>query len=219
MWRTTLATLGAIALAGSAAGSTVSLIWTGAAGGAILGLGTSVVDVSLAFGAVTLTLDVILNADAAGISSGTLDLRFDQDGFDELDLLSWSEFSWANSKATASLVQATPGIEQVQESQYSGAEGQAFGFEGFTLGQGPANVTLTFARVVFFTSVIKANADGLDVFATGRDIRDNAGLPVTLVTEAAAVNGDQVPEPSTLALLGLGLLGIAAASGRRVSEN
>jgi hypothetical protein len=163
---TIAAALVALAIHSGASASTVNLRWTGASDPGVLGLGSSIVDVSGAAGPVLLTLDLVFGADAAGISAYGLDLEFDTDGANELDLVSFQELSWANAKATRTLEQITPGIHSTQESETGGPEGQAFGFEAFTLGLGATSVTLTFARLVFLTDPLRAANDGADVFST-----------------------------------------------------
>jgi hypothetical protein len=212
-----VAALGALVIHGGASASTVSLVWTGASDPAVVGIGTSVADVSGAAGPVLLTLDVMIGADAAGLSSAGLDLEFDTDGANELDLVSWSELSWANAKASRTLEQLSPGIVRTQESGPGGPEGQAFGFETFTLGSGPANLTFAFARIVFSTHPLRASTDGDDIFSTNeRDpsatvFFNNLGQLIATGPLSASV----IPEPGTVALVGAGLLGLAAAMRRR----
>jgi hypothetical protein len=218
-----VAVLTALAFSSAVSATTVQLQWTGASDAAVVGVGTSVVDVSLAPGPVLLTLDVLIGIDANGLSSAGMDLEFDTDGANELDLVSYSEFTWANAKATRNLGNLSPGIARTQEST-NAEEGQAFGFETFTLGLGAQSITLTFARVVFSTEATRAIADGSDIFATNeRDpsatvFFDNNGLAIQipLAGLTAAVNGlGVIPEPGTIGLLGLGLVSLAVASRRR----
>ena len=215
-----VAVLTALAFGGAASASTVQLRWTGASAPGVVGLGTSVADVSGVVGPVHLTLDILVGADAAGISAGGVDLEFDTDLLNELDLVSFTELTWGNAKATRTLTQLSPGIARTLESD-SNHEGQAFGFEAFTLGTGASNVTFTFARLVFSTSALRAFNDGNDIFSTNeRDplataFFDNGGLQVQIPTLGAAVNGLAIPEPGTFGLLGLGLVSLAAASRRR----
>lgn len=76
---------------------TVSFVWRGGVSAApISGLGTNQVVVSNADPA-TLTLDIEIGVGAAEVlSAASVDLEFDTDGGNELDIQSWSEFSWAD---------------------------------------------------------------------------------------------------------------------------
>jgi hypothetical protein len=205
----------------SASASTVNLIWTGTSDPAnTTGIGTSTVGVNGS--GVILTLDLLIGIDELGLSSAGLDLEFDVGLDNELDIVSFSEQSWANAKATRTLTQLSPGLSGTQESSAS-EEGQLFGFETFTLGLGAQSITLTFARMVFVTTP-NVSSDSLDLFATNeRDpsatvFFDNNGLAVSFsnitdITQiAAAVN---LPEPQSVALLALAVGTLVAAGWRR----
>lgn len=215
---TVVAALVALAIHGGASASTVNLRWTGASDPGVLGIGTNIVDVSGAAGPVLLTLDLVIGADAAGIGAYGLDLEFDTDGANELDLVSSQTLSWGNAKATRTLKPLAPGLLSSQESELGGPEGQAFGFDGFTLGQGPTLLTLTFARLIFQTHVLRVANDGADIFSTNeRDpiataFFDNLNRPIQTAPLFASV----IPEPGTIALLGAGLIGLAVGTRRRV---
>lgn len=218
---TFVAVLTALAFTSAVSATTVNLRWTGSSQ-AVLGLGTNVVDVSGAVGPVTLTLDVVIGVDAAGLGAAGLDLEFDTDGLNELDKLSSQEISWGNAKATRTLKPLAAGLASSQESQDVGPEGQLFGFDLFSLGTGASNVTITFARVVFQTSALRAATDGSDIFSTNeRDplatvFFNNANNQIAVAQLGASVNGlNPVPEPGTIGLLGLGLASLAVASRRR----
>ncbi len=219
-----VAVLTALAFSSAVSASTVTFLWVGSSQ-PVAGIGTSTADVSGAVGPVTLTLDVVVGADANGVSSFGLDIEFDTDGDNELDLLSYAEITWQNAKATRNLVPIAPGLNSTQESQTGGPEGQAFGFDLFTLGSGPNNITLTFARVVFVTDPTRASTaaydPGDDIFSTNE--RDpsasaafsNAGAPIPFQAGARVIGLNPVPEPGTIGLLGLGLASLAVASRRR----
>ncbi len=215
-----VAGLSALAFSSAVSATTVSLRWTGSSNGAVLGLGTNAVDLTDASGPVTLTLDVIIGVDAAGLSAAGLDLEFDTDGLNELDKISSVELSWGNAKATRTLKPLGPGLATSQESESGAAEGQLFGFDLFTLGTGAASVTITFARMVFATDTLRALTDGADIFSTNeRDplataFFNNASQQLAIAPVNAAVNW-VLPEPGTFGLLGIGLASLAVASRRR----
>lgn len=208
-------------VATSASAGTVSMIWANGAGGVVSGIGTTSVEVSTTAVA-TLSLDVVLDIDTPNFTAGGIDIEFDTDLGNELNILSFTELGWTNAKASRSLLQITQGVVSSQEST-GGAEGQVFGLEAFTLGSGPQNTTLTFARIVFTTNPANVSTDGFDVFETSE--RDNSlfvqsdgpGLVIELALPGPlAVNGGAppFPEPGTLGLVGLGF-GLLVAAGRR----
>lgn len=198
--------------------TTVSFVWTGASSaGPVAGLGTSTVFVS-GIDPTTLTLEIHFDIDGDGLDAAEADVEFDRgpDFEDELHILSFSELDWTNGKKRMSHL--TPGISRSQESTGS-AEGQLFGFEGvvFPVFTGPRNVTLAFARMVFVTNPLNVATDGDDLFTTNeRDPFattwcDNGGI---CSTDQSLIQArvDLIPEPTTLALLGLGLLALATSS-------
>jgi hypothetical protein len=202
--------------ASSASATTVQLLWTGSSDVAnTTGLGTSTVGV--AGPGVTLTLDLVFGIDANGLSAYGLDIEFDREPNlgNELDIVSFQEFTWANAKGTRNLTTLTNGISRTQESNGS-VEGQLFGFEAFTLGSGPNNLTLTFARMVFVTNTVQT--DGLDLFSANESdpfatiFFDNVGNVIPISTFSATVN---LPEPHSIALLALAIGTLTAAGWKR----
>jgi hypothetical protein len=193
----------------------VNLLWTGASDPSATGLGTSNVSVSGA--GVTLTLDLVFGIDANGLSAYGMDIDFDSDGNNELDIVSFSQLSWANAKGTRSLIPLTAGLGGTQESQSGGPEGQLFGFTAFTLGSGPESITLSFARMVFVTTPA-VTADGFDIFAVNeRDplatvFFDNPGNQILMPLPRASVH--LIPEPASALLLGAGLAALGTAARR-----
>ncbi len=202
--------------AGSVSATTVNLIWTAASDPSATGIGTNAVQVSGA--GVTLTLDYVVGIDANGVSSFGLDIEFDTDGGNELNILGFSEITWANAKANRNLVPIAQGLTKSVESGSAGPEGQLFGFDLFTLGLGPNNLTLAFARMVFVTTANTAT-DGLDIFATNeRDptataLFDNNSANIAFALPSASVG--LLPEPHGIAMLGLAIGTLAAAGWRR----
>lgn len=202
--------------ASSASATTVNLLWTASSDAGATGIGTSTIGLSTANPGVLLTLDLVIGIDAAGLSAYGLDVEFDTDLDNELDIVSFQELSWENAKATRTLGNITVGIVGSQESTAS-VEGQVFGFEAFTLGTGAANLTLTFARMVFVTTGA-VNSDGLDLFSSNeRDpfataFIDNAGIQLNIPAFGATVN---LPEPQSVALLVLAIGTLTAAGWKR----
>lgn len=205
----------------SASASTVSLRWVGSSDASATGLGTNAILVP-AGGGTTLTLDLVIGADALGLSAFGLDLEFDvgTEFDDELEILSFQEFSWANAKAARTLEQFNIGITRTQESGALGPEGQLFGFEAFTIGSGPISATLSFARIVFRTNPSVAT-DSLDIFATNeRDafataFFDNAGNQITFDLNDLRASVGVLPEPQSVAMLALAVGTLVAAGWRR----
>jgi len=201
----------------SAAGATsVNLIWLNSAGGAITEVSGG--SITLEESAVaTLTLDVQLDVDSRGAAAVFLTIDFDTDLENELNVLSWSEISWSLSNTKGVVVRTlTPisaGIDSTIESSGSQA-GSVFVFDGTSLGPGPFNTTLTFARLVFVTSFARAPVDGDDIFAFGVFGGNEGGSTIGDVTfNGASVNG--IPEPGTVTLLGLGVSAFALSARRR----
>lgn len=211
-----------LAPAWGASATTVSFVWTGASSaGPVAGLGTSSVSVSGTDPA-TLTLEIQVNVDARGLQAISADLVFDTGpGFDdELNLIDAAEIPYSSPKATLPLLR--PGLARSQES--SGAvEGQVFGLEVFSFGNGPRNVTLTFARILFATKPPHVASDGDDVFTSA----DRDPLVTAFIDNPRAVHVfslqarvNLIPEPASAALLGLGLTALAAAArGERRSPS
>jgi hypothetical protein len=183
-----LGLLGALLLASSASATAiVEVIWeeTGAAeAGALNGL--------------PLTAQIFVTADAAGISSYGISLRFDDD----------------------IVLAATPPEEQLptgfQFNLSAGVGGTnadtVLTFEAATFGNGPVNERFLIGVVHFIANDVKD--DGIDaiagLFNTGiDDVFDNAGASAGVEFIGAQV----VPEPGTLLLLAAGLSGLVA--GRR----
>lgn len=203
----------------SASASTVNLIWVAASDGAATGIGTSTVTT---VAGTTLTLDLVIGVDAAGLGAFGADFEFDIGSeFDnELNIVRAQELSWGNAKATRTLKPLGPGLASSLESDTGGPEGQLFGFDLFSLGTGASNLTLSFARMVFVTTANVAT-DGLDLFATlerdplGTVFFDNSNnqIPINIAAITASVN--LLPEPQSVAMLTLAVGMLTAAGWRR----
>jgi hypothetical protein len=159
----------------------------------------------------TLTAEIRVTADAAGISSYGVSVDFDIDLGDELDLISASEllppgFAFNLSAGVGGTTESTPAVAGAVET-----------FEAATFAAGPVSTTFTAGTLAL---VVTANVatDGLDLvpfLLFGVDgIFDNAGLDAS---DAATFVGASVnvPEPGTALSVGASLLAIAIAGRRR----
>jgi len=224
-----------------ASATSVNLIWTGTNGtpGAINSVNGNSVTINPS-GVATLTLDIQLVVDSRGVSSAFLTFDFDTDLDNEINLLSYSELSWSNGTGTRNLSPITPGIGIPCQDQYyqppgfpppdpiflgcfgptssesttNGVAGLIFEFEGTTIGNGPKNTTLTFARLVFTTNHGLVNSNQInDIFSRGL-IGGNAGGSIISDAVFGTASVNAIPEPGTVLLLGLGV-GTLALAGRR----
>jgi hypothetical protein len=217
-----------LGLGSEASATSVNLRWLAgsASSGSITGIGTS--SVTLAPSAVaTLTLDMRIVVDSAGLSSAFLSLDFDTDLLNELDFVSFEELSWTGvmmtTMATPTLQPFAIGLQGSQES--TGAQiGYLYTFDQATISTTsdccPVSTTLAFARVVFTTNHVQNGDDGPDIFSglfnIGVDgIFNQAGGNIGGTTTYGTARVNQIPEPSTLGLLGLGLSALVVAGRRR----
>jgi hypothetical protein len=216
---------------GSAANATsVNLRWSGGSTslGAITGLGTS--SVTIAPSAVaTLTLDIRINVDSQGLSAAFLSLEFDTDLRNELNIVSFSEISWTgvmmSTMDTPTLTPLQSGLLTTQESTGK-QKGLLYTFDLTTVSTAsdccPKSTTLAFGRVVFTKNhqTFLPGDDGADIFSglfnIGVDsIFNQAGGNIGPTTTFGTARVNQIPEPSTLGLLGLGLSALVVAGRRR----
>ena len=198
-----------LGISSGASASSVDLVWSGTAGGiaAVSGNSVTVSGSSVA----TLTLEVTLTSDSRGVSAAFADFNFDTDFGNEVNIVSFTEISWSNTSGLRTLTPLGVGISSSQESTGT-QKGTVFGLEGTSGGLGAKNTTLTFARLVFSTTVNVTN-DGNDIFSQGLLGGDGTGVTIFDATfGGASVN--IVPEPGTLALLVLSVGGLVLA-GRR----
>jgi hypothetical protein len=226
----------------SAAG-TITLVWGACGGGAggCLGVGTNTLTVNPA-GGQTLRLDIFLQHDeVTGLNAHTFSLNFDTDGLNELNLGPMATVEWAGTDThpSPSLSEVygpfTGGVEGSVESGTISPTGRINSFDSgtvlstnlpatgvaYTVGTFTATAPASYrvAQAFFTVNAGGAWTDGADVFSGEfnglADISTN-GLNqiITLNFDTASVNGQVIPEPGTVSLLGLGLVGLVLA-GRR----
>ena len=192
--------------------SSLGYIWIGTTGAGALG--SSEIAVS-ATEPETLTVDLVLDVDAFGMSGLGVSAVFDTDLGDELNLLSIETPRWSNSASNRSWTGL--GYDSSQESD-STAEGQIHDLFGLSFTRGPLNVTLTFARFVFATNPQRIAADGSDIFVIGRpgSFAESYGrmLRVGESFTSATASVNLIPEPAPLALLALGIATLSLACRR-----
>ncbi len=200
----------------------LAIVGTAAGGAGIFSSTASSVTLNVS-GSATLTVDVQVDIDSRGLAGLFMSLKFDTDGENEVNVVSFTELSWAfvnmMGATTSELGQLTTGINSTQESA-AAVEGQLYTFEGQSLGTGPANTTLTFARVVFSTNSANVATDGDDIFSgtffPGEVVGCNSpGCDITSSVSFGGIAVNLVPEPGTISLLGLGIGALVLAGGRR----
>lgn len=217
-----------LGVSSTASATSVNLRWVSgsASSGSITGLGTS--SVTLAPSAVaTLTLDIRIAVDSAGLSSAFLSLEFDNDLLNELNIVSFAEIDWTGvMMTTMALPQLTPlaiGLTPTRESTGL-VGGQLYTFDLTTTSTAadccPVSTTIAFGRVVFTTNHVQNGDDGADIFSgifnIGVDAMFNQnGGNIAGTTTFGTARVNQIPEPSTLGLLGLGLSALVVAGRRR----
>jgi len=159
-----------------------------------------------------LTLELWLDTDSRGAAGVSINVFFDDDLVNELNLISQENITWSQGMKTLGPVSGINGVTSSQESTTAGVRGELKGWSHGTLGTGPFSTTLTFARIVFQTTA-NVITDGEDIFTEGLIGGNASGSTIF----DAAYNGASVnllPEPGAVSLLVLSIGGLVIA-GRR----
>lgn len=189
-----VASLGLWSINSLAAG--VSFVWS-----STTGTGTTGGNTIAAAAGDQLTLNVMLDADAVGISSYGVSLSFDGDLGDELDIVSVNELLPADFAFHLS-----QGVDGATESTTT-TVGAIGSFEGGTFASGAVSKSVLIGQVVFAVTGTVAT-DGADVFAMLRPgfdgVFDSLGddLSGAVLLGQASVNAP-VPVPPALGLFAL----------------
>ena len=203
------------------AGATIDLVWRCPNVGIGVGCGTSTLlfEPSLAVSN-TVTLDVFLLADET-MSIASISLEFDGDGVNELNAL--SVFGWGGFKIQAGAAFGPLGsLGIITESGNGGPTGRISSFSAaITNPTVPAPAGTYHIGTAVFHLTANTATDGIDItslIVVGPDfIGNGSGFDIKNSTLFGTATANHVPEPSTAALLGFGLVGLVLAGRRRSS--
>jgi hypothetical protein len=213
----TLKIVAAVALlalvASSASASTISLIWRKNSSDT---LNTS----TLATGE-NLLADVVLTADAAGISGVFISFSFDNEG---LNMLDFDSFPFGGSAVGGyELPLAPPGKSAIYSPIVTGVTlnesaiglgGTILGFDEANASGGAVSSTVTLGSLSFSYTGVAGSTAVTPFLNPGiiDAVLTNAGTPITPTFESAFI----VPEPTTGLLIVAGLAGLGYAGRRSI---
>ena len=192
-----------LGLSGTADAQEVSLVWEGTTGGGTTGGDTIDAEVGD-----VLSLGIFLTTPAEGVAAYGVSLEFDQDGLNELDILTVVELEYVADLTCVpfpdcffdvgdeELMNISPGVAGTVESA-PGTTGSILTFEAATLELGPVNKTIKIGEVSF--QVNTPLADGVDIqsglFGLADGIFSNSlvDLGSSTIFGGASVNGTGLP--------------------------
>jgi hypothetical protein len=137
-----LAAIAILSIPSLSLATTATLLWTGATtsnGSATLNGNSAALSPSAS---APLTLDIQIDADSRGVAVASLNIAWDTDLGNEVNLITFEELSWSNLSGNRVLDPIAPGVASSLESTDL-ASGFLYQLDGTTVGNGPKNTALT----------------------------------------------------------------------------